>query len=173
MRRNIAHGKLKQKINFRFMVTRIVFYIYIYIYIYTKCPTSSNSATVMWPAARSWTIFKRTLPQSSRPNVTYVVPVAVNCSYCTPDDGYGKYPKHIQWSCNKIKILLLHLVGHFVCVYTENKYPSSAGVVQAQLKNSGYIHTSNGSVCTPSVHNNYCFLQSTIHMKCAVLITIV
>jgi hypothetical protein len=25
-----------------------------------------------------------------------VVPVAVNCSYCTPDDGYGKYPKHVE-----------------------------------------------------------------------------
>jgi hypothetical protein len=26
----------------------------------------------------------------------YVVPVAGNYSYCTPDDGYGKYPKHVQ-----------------------------------------------------------------------------
>jgi hypothetical protein len=26
----------------------------------------------------------------------YVVPVAVNYSYCTPDDGYGKYPKHVE-----------------------------------------------------------------------------
>jgi hypothetical protein len=46
--------------------------------------------------------------------------VVVNCSYCTPDDGYGKYPKHVEWSCNKIKILVLHLVGHFVCIYIEN-----------------------------------------------------
>jgi hypothetical protein len=56
------------------------------------------------------------LPQQSLPNVTYVIPVAVNCSYCTPDDGYGKYTKHVEWSCNKIKIVL-HLVGHFVCIY--------------------------------------------------------
>jgi hypothetical protein len=26
----------------------------------------------------------------------YVVQVAVNYSYCTPDDGYGKYPKHVE-----------------------------------------------------------------------------
>jgi hypothetical protein len=46
----------------------------------------------------------------------YVVPVVVNCSYCTPDDGYEKYQKHVEWSCNKIKIIVLHLVGHFVCI---------------------------------------------------------
>jgi hypothetical protein len=74
----------------------------------------------MWPTAWSWTVFKPTLPQGSRSDVTYVVPVVVNCSYYTPDDGYGKYPKHVEWSCNKIKILVLHLVGHFVCMYIEN-----------------------------------------------------
>jgi hypothetical protein len=31
-------------------------------------------------------IFKRTLPQHSLPNVTYVVPLAANYSYGTPDD---------------------------------------------------------------------------------------
>jgi hypothetical protein len=50
----------------------------------------------------------------------YVVPVAVNYSYCTPDDGHGKYPKHVEWSCNKIKIIVLHLVGHFVYIFREN-----------------------------------------------------
>jgi hypothetical protein len=49
-------------------------------------------------------------------DLCYVRPVAVNCSYCTPDDGHGKYPKHVEWSCNKIKILVWHLVGHFLCV---------------------------------------------------------
>jgi hypothetical protein len=66
----------------------------------------------MWPALRSWTVFKRTLPQSSRSSITYVVPVAVNCTYCTP-------PKHVEWSYNKIKILVFHLVGHFVCICIE------------------------------------------------------
>jgi hypothetical protein len=47
----------------------------------------------------------------------YVVPVAVNCSYCTPDDRYGKYQKHVEWSCNKNKILVLHLFGHFMCIH--------------------------------------------------------
>jgi hypothetical protein len=51
-------------------------------------------------------ILKHTLPQRSLPNITYVVLVAVNCSYCTPDDGYGNYPKHVEWSCNKIQILV-------------------------------------------------------------------
>jgi hypothetical protein len=43
-----------------------------------------------------WTSFKRTLLQRSLPNVTCVIPVAVNYSHCTPDDGYGKYPKHVE-----------------------------------------------------------------------------
>jgi hypothetical protein len=49
----------------------------------------------MWLTARLWTLFKWTLPQRSRPNVTYVVQVVVNYSYCTPDDGCGNYPKHV------------------------------------------------------------------------------
>jgi hypothetical protein len=58
-------------------------------------------------------IFRYKIPYT----LQYVVPVAVNCSYCTADDGYGKYQKHVEWSCNKFKILVLCLVGHFVCVY--------------------------------------------------------
>jgi hypothetical protein len=29
-------------------------------------------------------------------NICYVVLVAVNCSYCTPDDGYGECTKHVE-----------------------------------------------------------------------------
>jgi hypothetical protein len=64
-------------------------------------------------------LLKRTLPQNSRSNVTYVVPVTVKCSYCTPDDGRGECPKHVVWSCNKTNILLLHLVG-YLYTYVEN-----------------------------------------------------
>jgi hypothetical protein len=28
-----------------------------------------------------------------------------------PDDGCGKYPKHVEGSCNKTKILVLHFAG--------------------------------------------------------------
>jgi hypothetical protein len=45
----------------------------------------------------------------------YVVPMAVKYSYCTPDGGYGKCTKHIESSCNKIKILL-HLLD-ILCVH--------------------------------------------------------
>jgi hypothetical protein len=79
-------------------------------------PTTPNSTTVMWPTARSWIIFKRTLPQTSRSSVTYIVPVAVNCSYCAPDDGYGMYPKHVKWCCNKIRVLVSHFLD-ISCVY--------------------------------------------------------
>jgi hypothetical protein len=105
------------------------------MYIHTKCLTRCNTSILVllqdhstcfgyfpYPSSGvkylqlTTTVFKPMLPQSSRSNVTYVVPVTVNCSYCTPDDGYGKYSKHVEWSCNKIKILVLHLVGHFVCI---------------------------------------------------------
>jgi hypothetical protein len=36
-----------------------------------------------------------TVAELERSNVTYAVPVTVNCSYCT-DYGYGKYPKHVE-----------------------------------------------------------------------------
>jgi hypothetical protein len=55
---------------------------------------------------------KRTLPQNSRSSVTYVIPVTVNCRCCATDDGRGDCPKHVEWSCNKTKTLLLYLVGY-------------------------------------------------------------
>jgi hypothetical protein len=51
------------------------------------------------------------------------VPVAVNYGYCVIIwllYGYGKYPKHVEWSCNKIKIVVLHSAGHFMCIFIEN-----------------------------------------------------
>jgi hypothetical protein len=60
-----------------------------------------------------------TLPQNSRSNVTYVTPVTVNCIYCTPDDGCGDRQTHVEISCNKTKILLLHLVW-YLYTYVEN-----------------------------------------------------
>jgi hypothetical protein len=61
-------------------------------------------------------LLKWTLPQNSQSSVTYVIPVTVNCSYCTPSDGHRVFPKHVEWYCNKTKILLLHLVG-YLCIY--------------------------------------------------------
>jgi hypothetical protein len=92
-----------------------------------KCPNWVDSHITL-VLTRPWCcdyppdldIFKWTLPQCSLPNVTYVVPVAVSYSYCTPDNGYRKYPKHVEWSCNKIKLLVLHLVRYFMCILIEN-----------------------------------------------------
>jgi hypothetical protein len=74
-----------------------------------------------WSHPPDLDIFKGTLPQHSLSNVTYIVQVAVNYSYVTPDDGYGNYPKHVEWPCNKIKIVL-HLVGHFMCICIHYTY---------------------------------------------------
>jgi hypothetical protein len=43
-----------------------------------------------------WKGLKWTLPRNSRANVTYDIPVTVHCSYCTPDDGRGECPKHVE-----------------------------------------------------------------------------
>jgi hypothetical protein len=56
-----------------------------------------------WSHYRGWIgqLLKWTLPQNSRSNVTYVIPVTVKCSCFTPGDGRGKYPRYVEWSCNK------------------------------------------------------------------------
>jgi phenylalanyl-tRNA synthetase alpha subunit len=46
---------------------------------------------VPWLTARLWTLLNGFYHYAHDPTLTYVVPVAVNCSYCTADDGYGKY----------------------------------------------------------------------------------
>jgi hypothetical protein len=128
--------------------------------IHTKCPTRCNT-NILILLQDHYTCFetrqtkeiyqykniKRKLHKTNATiwyNKTcwqYVVPVVVNCSYCTPDDGYGKYAKHVKWSCSKIKILVLHLVGHFVCVYIENdarnhepKIPSAVCVAPPEVE---------------------------------------
>ena len=66
-----------------------------------KCPTSCNNMQ---------------LPHSSVANLAtlewstcttkWLVPVAVTTVLCTPDDGCGRHPKHVEWSCSKIKYRL-------------------------------------------------------------------
>ena len=36
-------------------------------------------------------------------NDIWPVPEAVVTASCTPDDGWGQHPKHVEWSCRKIK----------------------------------------------------------------------
>jgi hypothetical protein len=62
-----------------------------------RCTMTATGATcVTLGCERCGKVCLNRLSQRSLPNVTYVVPVAVNCSYSTPDDGYGKYPKHVE-----------------------------------------------------------------------------
>jgi hypothetical protein len=39
----------------------------------------------------------------------WLVPVAVTTVLCTPNDGCGRHPKHVEWSCRKIKYRL-HII---------------------------------------------------------------
>ena len=43
-----------------------------------------------------------TLEWGSYTNI-WLVPVAVTTVLCTPDDGCGRHPKHVEWHCSKIK----------------------------------------------------------------------
>ena len=42
--------------------------------------------------------------------IIWLVPVAVTTVLCTPDDGCGRHPKHVEWYCSKIKYRL-HIVA--------------------------------------------------------------
>jgi hypothetical protein len=60
-----------------------------------KCPNRAAGHIIIADPP-DLNIFKRTLPQRSLPNITYVVQIAVNYSCCTPDDGCGKCLKHVE-----------------------------------------------------------------------------
>ena len=50
------------------------------------------------------------------------VPEAVVTVLCTPDDGCGWHPKHVQWTCRIIDCSLLHLTGQllmYMCLLLE------------------------------------------------------
>jgi len=60
-----------------------------------------------WP---SWPRWRQVAAQKIRP-----VPEAVVTVLCTPDDGCGWHPKHVEWTCRIInRLLLLHLVGQLL-----------------------------------------------------------
>jgi hypothetical protein len=83
---------------------------------------------VQWDAALvSWFYYKITLHVSGTFRTHHqeykqtVVPVLYQWPWttvhCTPDNGCGKCPKRVEWSCNKTKILVLHL-GLYIYVCT-------------------------------------------------------
>jgi len=61
---------------------------------------------------RYWSYFFVLLPPSNVANLTTLdggsctVPEAVVTVLCTPDDGCGWHPKHVEWTCRTINRLL-------------------------------------------------------------------
>ena len=73
-------------------------------------PSSRVHKTVVTATGTSHTIVH--LPHSNvakldtlewgRCTIIWLVPVTVTTVLCTPDDGCGRHPKHVEWYCNKI-----------------------------------------------------------------------
>ena len=53
-----------------------------------------------------WSYLLPTWPRWKKVASTIIwpVPEAVVTVLCTPDDGCGQHPKHVEWSCSKIKL---------------------------------------------------------------------
>jgi len=45
---------------------------------------------------------------------SWLVPEVVVTVLCTPDDGCGWHPKHVEWTCRKIDCFVLYLVGQLL-----------------------------------------------------------
>ena len=50
------------------------------------------------PTWQSWPRWRKVTAK-----IIWPVPEAVFTVLCTPDDGCGQHPKHVKWSCSKIK----------------------------------------------------------------------
>ena len=72
---------------------------------------SSNVAKLTWPHPSSG-VHKTVTTASGTGHISlqlpssndiWPVPEAAVTVLCTPDHGYGQHPKHVEWSCSKIK----------------------------------------------------------------------
>ena len=50
------------------------------------------------------TFFQRARWKKIAATIIWPVPEAVVKVLCTPDDGCGKHPKHVEWPCSEIKL---------------------------------------------------------------------
>ena len=48
--------------------------------------------------------------------IIWLVPVTVTTVLCTPDDGCERHPKHVEWSCSKIKYRLHIVASHWTFI---------------------------------------------------------
>ena len=82
---------------------------------------SCSYLTPTWPTWPRWS--------EVAAQIIWLVPVAVITVLCTPDNGCGRQPKHVEWYSSKIKYRL-HIVASrwtfinihlhvFMCVYLE------------------------------------------------------
>jgi hypothetical protein len=101
---NIQHHKLlhpiaKQKyICIKSILKMIKNITCLYIYI-----SLSNVAKITWSSWRKVAAQK-----------IWLVPEAVVRVLCTPDDGCGWHPKHVEWTGRMIDCIVLHLVGQLL-----------------------------------------------------------
>jgi hypothetical protein len=119
------------------MVWNLFLKIWLRMYIHTKCPTRCNTSILMLLQDHSTCFAYFPCPSSGAQSLqltatgtTYVTldrePYGnVGFKNCPRSGGWSHHcgwvrTQHVQWSCNKNKILVLHLVGHFVCKYIQN-----------------------------------------------------
>ena len=83
-------------------------------------PSSGVHKTAVWTAFQTWPRWKKVAAP-----ITWPVLEAVVTVLCTPDDGCGQHPKHVQWSCSKIKLtansciaLVYYNMYEFIYYYT-------------------------------------------------------
>ena len=75
---------------------------------YQPHPSSGVHKTVTTDKL-SWPRWREVAAQKIWP-----VPEAVVTVLCTPDDGCGWHPKHVEWTCRIIDCFVLHLVGQLL-----------------------------------------------------------
>ena len=77
--------------------------------IYKTVVIATDTSHIFVKLAHSNLAKLATLDWGSSTN-TWIVPVAVTTVLCTPDDGRGRHPKHVECYCSKIKYRL-HIVA--------------------------------------------------------------
>ena len=114
-------------------------------------------------AARPWTLLVRFYP-----NIFKSMTCSSCCNYslCTPDDGCGRHPKHMEWLGSKTDkdSLELHLVGLLnALTYDTRKY---------EHKLWTKISVRNNSLCPTTCLGTYQCQRGTVRLcKSAVIMT--
>jgi len=123
--------------------------------------TASGTAATSLQHGQAWPRWMEVAAQKIWP-----VPEAVVTVLCTPDDGCGWHPKHVEWTCRIINRQLC--VASRWTVITSNTAIQSMSLNSSNSGSHGHSRFSSQPCAVSPIHMHLCYQHSDTTRSCSV-----